>query len=327
MFSGHFYNATLRKLVAVFGTMFNNISVVRRNSAGDVTNITRVPLAYGPKQKFLARIDEQQDANKEQVAIKLPRMAFEIVSLTYDTAVKLGKFNTQLALDPDDDNGRKVLRSPVPYRIGIQLNIMAKNQDDALQILEQILPYFQPEYTVTVKDLSGITNINTDVPITLTSVTMSDDYEGDFLTRRSIIYALDFELRARFYGPVSRKQVIKTTLIDIAVDAVDNKVERLKSTVDPLTANEGDTYNIVDSIDFFTDTDAFEITVESGSGSYTAGETITGSVSGTTATVRSFANNVVTVVSADGRFRTDENITGGSSSTTRAVSSITAIFP
>ena len=327
MFSGHFYNATLRKLVAVFGTMFNNISVVRRNSAGDVTNITRVPLAYGPKQKFLARIDEQQDANKEQVGIKLPRMAFEIVSLTYDTNLKLSKFNTQLALDPDDDNGRKILRSPVPYRIGIQLNIIAKNQDDALQILEQILPYFQPEYTVTVKDLAGLTGVNTDVPITLTSVTMSDDYEGDFLTRRSIIYALDFELRARFYGPVTKKQVIKTTLVDIAVDAVDNKVERLKSTVDPLTANEGDTYDIVDSIDFFTDTDAFEITVEAGAGSYTAGETLTGSISGTTATVRSFASNVITVVSADGRFRTDENVVGASSTTTRAVSSITSIFP
>lgn len=327
MFSGHFYNATLRKLVAVFGTMFNNISVVRRNSAGDVTNITRVPLAYGPKQKFLARIDEQQDANKEQVGIKLPRMAFEIVSLTYDTNLKLSKLNTQLALDPDDDNGRKVLRSPVPYRIGIQLNIMAKNQDDALQILEQIIPYFQPEYTVTVKDLAGLTGVTTDVPITLTSVTMSDDYEGDFLTRRSIIYALDFELRARFYGPVAKKQVIKTTLVDIEVDSVGKKVERLTSSVDPLTANEDDSYTIVDSIDFFADTDAFEITVDAGAGSYTAGEILTGSISGTTATVRSFADSTITVVSADGRFRTDENVVGGSSTTTRAVSSITPIFP
>ena len=222
MFSGHFYHATIRKVVSVFGTLFNNISVVRKDGTGKVVNITRVPLAYGPKQKFLARLDEQPDLNNTKVAIKLPRMSFEIISMTYDATIKTNR-NNMLTVSDQAGNQRAV-RNYAPYRIGFQLSIIAKNQDDALQCMEQILPYFQPEYTVTVKDLEDL-EVKTDLPFVLTGVQMTDDYEGDFINRRAIIYTLDFETRVRFYGPVSARGVIKDIKINLGTDTESTKID------------------------------------------------------------------------------------------------------
>jgi len=213
MLSGHFYHATIRKVVSVFGTLFNNISVVRKDGTGKVVNITRVPLAYGPKQKFLARLDEQPDLDSTKVAIKLPRMSFEIISMTYDSSIKTNR-NNMLEVASVAGNKRTAVRNYAPYRIGFQLSIIAKNQDDALQCMEQILPYFQPEYTVTIKDLDDL-EVKTDLPFVLTGIQMTDDYEGDFIARRAIIYTLDFETRVRFYGPVSYRTVIKDVLVNL----------------------------------------------------------------------------------------------------------------
>lgn len=221
MFSGHFYHATIRKVVSVFGTLFNNISVVRKDGSGNVVNITRVPLAYGPKQKFLARLDEQPDLNNTKVAIKLPRMSFEIISMTYDSSIKTNRNN--MLMVTNNAGTQRAVRNYAPYRIGFQLSIMAKNQDDALQCMEQILPYFQPEYTVTVKDLDDL-EVKTDLPFVLTGVQMTDDYEGDFVNRRAIIYTLDFETRVRFYGPVSDRVVIKDVIVNL------NDTETLETT-------------------------------------------------------------------------------------------------
>lgn len=212
MFSGHFYHATIRKTVAVFGTLFNNISVVRKDASGKVVNIVRVPLAYGPKQKFLARLDEQPNLDDSKVAIKLPRMSFEIVTLTYDSSTKINRNNT-LTFPSTSPDTKTSIRTFAPYRMGIQLSIMAKNQDDALQVLEQILPNFQPEYSVTIKDLDSL-NLKSDVPFVLTGVQMNEDYEGDFVQRRAIIYTLDFETRLRFYGQTSSKAVINNVMVD-----------------------------------------------------------------------------------------------------------------
>ena len=212
MFSGHSYHATILKMVSVFGTLFNNISVVRKDGNGAVVNIARVPLAYGPKQKFLARLDEQPNLDDTKIAIKLPRMSFEITTLTYDASTKINRNNT-LTFAASDPANRKVVRTYAPYRMGLQLSIMAKNQDDALQVLEQILPHFQPEYTVTIKDLDEL-NLKTDVPFVLAGVQMNEDYEGNFEQRRAIIYTLDFETRLRFYGPVNGKEVIQNVLVD-----------------------------------------------------------------------------------------------------------------
>jgi hypothetical protein len=328
MFGSHFYNATLRRIVSVFGTLFNNVSVVTKDSSGNVVRVTRVPLSYGPKQKFLARIDEQPDPETGvKVAIKLPRMSFEIVSLTYDITTKIGSFTQFSAPDSADNTVKRQVRSGAPYRVGIQLSIMAKNQDDALQILEQILPFFQPEYTVAIKDVDGIGTTN-DVPIVLNSVGLSDDYEGDFMSRRAIIYTLDFELRVRFYGQISKRQIIKEALVNYNVDHPTNTLEQYSAKVDPITAGPDDTFDIVETITFLDQTNSYEVRFLGGTGNYTVGESVLGLTSGTTAKVRSWnpSTNVLVLIDSDATFVVGEDLRGTTSNTTRASSSIKPVF-
>jgi len=214
MFGSHFYHATVRKSVAVFGTIFNDIRVARKKGDGSLINQIKVPLAYGPKQKFLSRIDTEtgQDAS---IAIKLPRMAFEITGIELDSSKKLPK-RAQL-IEPGTTGtttNRNVIKQFAPYDINMQLNIMAKNQDDGLQILEQILPYFQPEYTVSIKPVDDFTSFKQDVPIILNGVSFDDQYEGDYNSRRVLIYTLDFTMKMSFYGPVGNDKVVREVNID-----------------------------------------------------------------------------------------------------------------
>jgi hypothetical protein len=215
MLSDHFYHAAIRRTIAAFGTIFNDLKVVRKDGDGEVKSITRVPLAYGPKQKFLARIESQSELDTIQsgIAIKLPRMSFEITGMSYDAPSQINKMN-QLKLGAISNGTRQAVYTQTPYRMSIDLSVMAKNQDDALQVVEQILPYFQPDYTITIKEIPEI-GLKTDVPIVLNGVNLTDDYEGDFLSRRAIVYTLNFELRVRFYGPVKTKNVILNSSVDL----------------------------------------------------------------------------------------------------------------
>lgn len=321
MFTGHFYHSTIRKVVSVFGTLFNNISVVRKDGTGKVVNITRVPLAYGPKQKFLARLDEQPNLNAQKVAIKLPRMSFEIISLTYDASIKTNR-NNLIEVISADPNQKSVVRNYAPYRMGLQLSIMAKNQDDALQCLEQILPHFQPEYTVTIKDLDSL-NVNTDMPFVLTGVQMNEDYEGDFAQRRAIIYTLDFETRLRFYGPVSKRAIIKTSSVDLVAPGAG--IDSVSVSVNPPTATENDQYTVMTSIEFIDWPQEVNLTVAAGAGTFALGETITDTTNATTAIIQSIANNVIRVKYADGVFAPGNQITGSVSNTTRAITQVNPI--
>ena len=185
MFGDHFYHATMRKSVAVFGTLFNNLKVIRKASGGGVLNQVRVPLAYGPKQKFLARLDAEVGRDNP-IAIKLPRMAFEITSLSLDTSAKLNRRNQIAEDNVSDVTKKKVIKHFTAYDIGMGLSIMVKNQDDGLQILEQILPFFQPEYSVTIKPVDDF-NHKQDVQVILQDVSIEDNYEGDFSERRVLI--------------------------------------------------------------------------------------------------------------------------------------------
>jgi len=205
----HYYNQTLKKTVAVFGTVFNNLKIVRKG-VGE----TRVPLAYGPKSKFLARIEQDSSLEDQKLAIKLPRMSFEITSIDRNTSNALNKSNVKLFDIAGTELSKNVLKQSVPYDIGMQLNIIAKNQDDALQIFEQIVPTFVPEYTVAIKDMEGPGN-SVDVPIILNNTSFEDSYEGDFTTRRTLIYTLDFVVKVRFTGRVSPNAVIRIVDIDL----------------------------------------------------------------------------------------------------------------
>jgi len=206
MLSGtHFYNQTIRKSVAVFGTIFNNVRIRKYNSTEE-----RVPISYGPRQKFLASIES--DKRDEAVAIKVPRMSFEISDISYDSSTSLNK-NNKIFFN-ETSTGKDTINQSVPYSLTMQLNILSKTQDEALQIMEQILPTFTPEYTVAIKDMNG-PGSSVDVPIILEGVSFQDEYEGDFETRRTILHTLDFKMKIRFYGLTTNNPVIKTVEAEI----------------------------------------------------------------------------------------------------------------
>jgi len=243
MFGSHFYHATMRKAVAVFGTLFNNISVIRKDGSGNVMNQVKVPLAYGPKQKFLARLDQNTNTDAS-MAIKLPRMAFEITSLELDSTQKLAKRNVILENHATDPNKKKTIKQQVAYNINMSLYILAKNQDDGLQVVEQILPYFQPEYTITIRPIDGY-QYKQDVPVILTGVNIADDYEGDFQTRRVLTYQLDFAMKMKFFGPSADQGIIKQINIDTTSDIANlNNLEEIDFTITPSTADEDDNYTV-----------------------------------------------------------------------------------
>lgn len=248
MFGTYFYHSHIRKTVAIFGTLFNNINVQRKDTNGTSINNVKVPLSYGPKQKFLARLFEEPDLNAPEVAIRLPRMSFEITGMQYDTSVKLNKMNT---IAQPNIHGQSTIRNPVPYIISFQLSIYAKNQDDALQVVEQIIPYFNPEYVVTIKEIPSL-NVSRDIPIVLQSVNYSDDYEGDFASRRVLMYSLDFSMKTFFYGPITQNQgVIKDAIINTR--DYDNRamIQEVETMVNPLSASKDGTYTIDETITDF----------------------------------------------------------------------------
>ena len=220
MFGNYFYHERVRRSVAIFGKVFNDIYVLRKNSTGAVISTVKVPLSYAPKAKFLDRIREQADlASGQRVALKLPRMSFEIVSYTYDPTRQLQKTSSFMQTGSTAAQRAKI-NTYVPYNITFQLNIYAKTQDDALQIVEQIMPYFAPQYNLTMAPISAYPDLKEDVPITLQSVDFADDFEGDVATRRTIIYTLTFEMKANFYGPIADKNVITKAIPKIDLDDI-----------------------------------------------------------------------------------------------------------
>ena len=208
MFDNHWYNQSTRRMVSIFGSMFNDLEVHKTNSAGKVLAKIKVPLAYAPRSKVLARLNEQTSDPK--MAIKLPRMSFEISSMEYDANARVSKHKSYTKVIVGDTLQLNKLGAPAVYKVGFELNILAATQDEGLQMLEQILPMFQPEYTVTIKDIPAM-DLTTDTPIVLTGVDLNDDYEGDLITRRAIIYTLSFETRIRYYrGLGTSKQILQT---------------------------------------------------------------------------------------------------------------------
>jgi hypothetical protein len=211
----YFYHEIFRKTVIAFGSLFNDISIKKTDSSGNVTSVIKVPLAYGPTQKFLARLEQSPDLNKP-TQMTLPRMSFELTGVSYDSSRKVTTTQTFLAKDPDSSTDVKKVYMPVPYNMIFELSIMSKLNDDALQIIEQILPYFQPHYNISVNLVSSISE-KRDIPITLDNITMQDDYEGDFTTRRALIYTLRFTAKTYLFGPVSTatKDIIKKSTVSL----------------------------------------------------------------------------------------------------------------
>jgi hypothetical protein len=230
----YFYHEILRKTVISFGSLFNNISIKHTNNSDQVVSILKVPLAYGPTQKFLARLNQSPNLSKP-IQITLPRMSFEFTGLTYDASRKATTTQSFTVKSEVDSTDVKKVYLPVPYNMQFELSIMSKLNDDALQIVEQILPYFQPAYTMTV-DLLDTLNEKRDIPVILENITMQDDYEGDFTTRRVLIYTLRFTAKTYLFGPVASatKDIIKKTSIGfIAGDSTTAPIREVVYSTEP----------------------------------------------------------------------------------------------
>ena len=242
MFGDQYYNGVIRKYVIAFGSLFNDIVIQRRNTAGQRIQSIQVPIAYGPKEKFLVRL--RADPNlSQQVALTLPRMGFEITALTYNGARKLSSSLRNVAINSADNNKVKSQYVPVPYDITFALSIMCKNADDGAQILEQIVPYFRPEFTLNIRLIPEL-NIVVDTPVVLQDISIEDTYEGNFEERRALVHTLNFSMKGYLYGPSSKTGVIKRSQVfffqDTAADV--GPIERL--TVSPAQHANGAPMNI-----------------------------------------------------------------------------------
>jgi hypothetical protein len=253
MLGTYFYHEIIKKNVVGFGNLFNDIKIRHKDEGGDGISEIKVPLAYSPIQKFLSRIQQQPELNKP-VQITLPRMSFEMTSIQYDASRKTGV--TQTFKAHDGESTKKVFL-PVPYNIGFELNVLTKLNDDALQIIEQILPFFQPAFNITI-DLIDSIGEKRDVPIVLENISFQDDYEGDFSTRRVLIHTFNFTAKTHLFGPIaeSTEGLIRKVQVDLYSDtntATAKREVRYTVVPDPIDANPGDDFGFSETTEVFTD--------------------------------------------------------------------------
>jgi hypothetical protein len=245
MFGTSFYNETTRRYVAVFGTLFNDIRITRKDNSNTSIQTMTVPVNYGPMQKFLARLEQDPDLTAPQIT--LPRMAFEITGMSYDCERNLTPMNRYTKAIGTNDSSFNTRYTPAPYNITFQLNIMTKFQEDGTKIVDQILPYFKPDFTPTVKLLDDM-DIYLDIPIVLDNVSMEDTYEGNFEQRRSLIWTLNFTLKGYYFGPAVEKKVIKFAKANFYTSLTANTQEEYVTVQPGLTANGMPTQDITQTV-------------------------------------------------------------------------------
>ena len=255
MFGTYFYNESMRRMTIGFGQIFNNIQIKRKNSSGDVVQSIRVPLAYAPKEKFLARLDQQANLQEREFSVTLPRMSFEISGIQYDASRKLTRVQKYKTVKSGIDG--KVLNYnyvPVPYNVSYNLYSFTASAEAGLQIVEQILPFFQPDFTVTVNAIPEL-NIKRDIPIVLGNINYEDSYDGDFTTRRAVIYTINFTAKTYLFGPMNNQGVIKKTTADLGTDTEPQltREERVVILPNPTTADADDDFGFTTTISFFND--------------------------------------------------------------------------
>lgn len=244
----YFYHEIFRKTIIGFGTLFNNIHIKHLNADKEVTSVIKVPLAYGPTQKFLARLEQEPDLNKP-IQITLPRMSFEFIGLTYDSTRKLPQTQSFISSSVNNSTDIRKTYMPVPYNMDFELTVMTKLDDDMLQIIEQILAYFGPSYTLTI-DLLDTIGEKRDIPIFFSNISMQDDYEGDFTTRRALIYTLRFVAKTYLFGPTSAgvsNDIIKKVSLNFVSGDSQSTTRDLTYSAEPV-ATQSYTNNIVTNI-------------------------------------------------------------------------------
>ena len=290
----YFYHEIIRKTVIAFGTLFNKIQIRKTDNSGNVVSVIEVPLSYGPTQKFLARVEQSPDLNKP-FQMNLPRMSFEISGINYDSRRKTTVTQTFLSHNVSDKSDIRKAYMPVPYDIDFELSIMTKQNDDMLQVIEQILPYFQPSYNLTV-DLIESIGEKRDIPIILNNITMQDDYEGDFSTRRALIYTLRFTAKTYLFGPVSTDNATSDIIKKVSIGFVSGESNKsptreLTYTVEP-QATKNYTGTVVTNIS--NDVEVSDTTIEVNSASSISSKSYI-TINNETLYVKSKASNKLTV--------------------------------
>jgi hypothetical protein len=208
MFKQSFYFSTIRKYVTLFGTLFDNISITRTDKNGRLNDFIKVPITYSPKEKMLARIIQDPNLDRPSAVPSLPLMAFEMTTIGYDSDRKLSTVKKIITSDPSNADKMKYQYNPVPYNFGFTLHVMVKNAEDGTKIIEQILPYFTPDWTTSVHLVPEM-DITMEIPVILTNISQEDAYESDFKERRSLTWTLDFVLKGYVFGPVKTGKIIK----------------------------------------------------------------------------------------------------------------------
>ena len=247
MLGTYTYHQIIRKTVIAFGTLFNNIEIRKFDKDSNVESIKKVPISYGPRQKFLARLEQNPELNKK-FEIGVPRMSFEMTGISYDPSRKVSP--VQYFKNPvPNSQVVKTQYMPVPYNIEFELNIFSKINEDILQVVEQILPYFQPSFNVTINVIPEMDE-KKDIPIILNNISLNDDYEGSYETRRSLIYTLNFTAKVYLYGPVTTPSVIKDVSVEFYADtdkAVATRVRQYNAVIDPPNATP-DNFGFLENI-------------------------------------------------------------------------------
>ena len=247
MLGSHFYNQIVRKNIIAFGTLFNNIEMKSTDpNTGEVLETQKVPLNYGPKQKFLVRLAENNASSK--VAITLPRIYFEMNGIEYDSARKTSPIQQYKTIIADNGNEVRVQYVPVPYNLSFELGVIAKSQDDALQIVEQILPYFQPSFSVTLNMIPEM-NEKKDVAIVLNNISGEDEWDDTFLNRRYITYTLNFTMKSYLYGPYNTADVIKKAIIHETIGDLSVNRRTITRTYTPKATTDINTDGVIDAAD------------------------------------------------------------------------------
>ena len=223
-----FYHEILRKLVISFGTLFNEIYIIRRDSGGSTTSSFKVPIVYAPKQKYRLRVVENIGLDK-QVGIVYPRMSYNISSISYDSSRKVPMTNRINCIPTDNLEGSQYLFAPTPYIVNIELYIIGRNQEDVFQIVEKILPYFSPVHTITADTIPGV-DLHEDIPIALTSSPFEDPYDGDIAVDRDIVWTLQFAAKVNFYTGLQDKKIIRKIGIDFLVPEGDIDAASMAAT-------------------------------------------------------------------------------------------------
>ena len=289
MFGNEFYHETIRRYVIVFGTMFNDMVVWRRNNAGAIIKRIKVPIAYGPRAKFLSRIQQDPNLTKPD-AISLPRMSFQIAGYNYDVTRKLTTVG-QIKGPGTSDTVNGSVYNPVPWNIDFDLSIYVLNAEDGTQLIEQILPYFTPEWTNTMKLVDDL-DIRMDVPVVLNTINTEDTYEDSYENRRTIIHTLNFTMKGYLFGPVKNKDIINVANTrTFVLDGFESDIETANSGPNAVTtltiSNAGSGYVNNQLVTFSNGTsNSTALITTNATGSITSLTILTGGQFANTSTIR-----------------------------------------